>query len=176
MNQQKVGKFLKELRNQKTLTQEQLAEMLGVSNRSISRWENGVTMPDFDLLIQMAKFYDVEIEEILDGERKCESMDKQTETTLLKIADYNNTEKASFAKRLHYVCIAGLVGMVIYAGIDILGLMDKQPYEAIVNIVLGLVMGALITGVIFTSRYGAKIRTAKMRLWKRITHSNITQG
>ncbi len=66
MNQQKVGQFLKELRSQKALTQEQLAERLGVSNRSVSRWENGVTMPDFDLLIQMAKIYDVEVGEILD--------------------------------------------------------------------------------------------------------------
>ena len=41
MDQQKVGRFLKELRSKKALTQEQLAEMLGVSNRSISRWENG---------------------------------------------------------------------------------------------------------------------------------------
>lgn len=100
MNQQKVGKFLKELRNKKALTQEQLAEMLGVSNRSISRWENGVTMPDFDLLIQMAKFYDVEIGEILEGERKCENMNKHTEETLLKIADYNNTEKEFLSQKI----------------------------------------------------------------------------
>ena len=78
MNQQKVGRFLKELRGEKAITQEQLAEMLGVSNRSISRWENGATMPDFDLLIQIAKYFEVEIEEILDGERKGENMDKQT--------------------------------------------------------------------------------------------------
>lgn len=170
MNQQKVGQFLKELRSQKALTQEQLAEKLGVSNRSISRWENGVTMPDFDLLIQMAKFYDVEIGEILDGERKHENMDKPTEETLFKIADYNNTEKEFFRKRIHGVCIAGFVGMMVYMGIDLFGCMDKQPYAAIVDIVIGLVIGALLTGIIFTSRYGARIRAAKKRLWKRITH------
>ncbi len=97
-------------------------------------------------------------------------MDKPTEETLLKIADYNNTEKEFFRKRLHYVCIAGLVGMMVYMGIDLLGYMEKQPYEAIVDIVIGLVIGALLTGVIFTSRYGARIRAAKKRLWKRITH------
>lgn len=85
MNQQKVGRFLKELRHQKNLTREQLAEVLGMSNRSISRWENGVTMPDLDLLIQLAKFYDVDIGEILDGERKSRAMDEQTEETLLKM-------------------------------------------------------------------------------------------
>lgn len=169
MDQQKVGKFLKELRSEKAFTQEQLAEMLGVSNRSVSRWENGVTMPDFDLLIQMSKIYTVEIGEILDGERKDRSMDEHEEETLLKIADYNNAEKESFGKRLRIVCIAGLVGMAVYMVIDLSGLMDTQPYEAIVNMVLGLVTGALITAVIFTSRYGAKLRAAKLRLWKRIS-------
>ena len=53
MNQKKVGHFLKELRNEKKFIQEELAEKLGVSNQSISRWENGVTMPDFDLIIMI---------------------------------------------------------------------------------------------------------------------------
>lgn len=169
MDQQKVGKFLKELRSEKAYTQEQLAEMLGVSNRSISRWENGVTMPDFDLLILMSKIYTVEIGEILDGERKDRNMEKYEEETLLKIADYNNAEKESFAKRLNIVCIAGLVGMVVYMVINLLGLMGTQPAEAIANGVLGLVTGTLITVVIFTSRYGMKLRAAKLRLWRRIS-------
>ena len=55
MDQTKIGHFLKELRGTKKLTQEQLAEFLGVSNRSISRWENGVNLPDLSLLIQDRK-------------------------------------------------------------------------------------------------------------------------
>ena len=49
MNQEKIGKFLKELRKQKGLTQEQIAEKFHVSNRTISRWENGNNMPDLDI-------------------------------------------------------------------------------------------------------------------------------
>lgn len=167
MDQQKTGKFLKELRKKKGITQEQFAEMLGVSNRSVSRWENGVTMPDFDLLIQMAKYYDVEIGEILDGERKSEYMDKQAEETLLKIADYNNTDKESFSKKIHYVFIAGLMCMIVYMVIDIAGLSDVQPYESIVDAVLGLLLGGLLTGTLYSSRYITKIKAAKMRLFKR---------
>ncbi len=55
MDQKKIGAFLKKLRAEKQLTQEQLAEILGVTNRSISRWENGVNMPDFDLVIEIAQ-------------------------------------------------------------------------------------------------------------------------
>lgn len=167
MDQQKVGQFLKKLRNEKAITQEQLAEMLGVSNRSISRWENGATMPDFDLLIQLAKFYDIEIGEILDGERKKEDMDKQTEETLLKIADYNNTEKEFFSKRIFYAFVAGIIGMVIYMVIDILGLSDVQPYKVIVDLVLGFDLGILLTGALYSSRYSSKIKAFKMRLLKR---------
>lgn len=53
MNQEKIGKFLKELRKQKGLTQEQIAEKFNVSNRTISRWENGNNMPDSDVLIEI---------------------------------------------------------------------------------------------------------------------------
>lgn len=164
MNQQKVGQFLKKLRKEKSITQEQLAEILGVSNRSISRWENGTTMPDFDLLIQMAKFYDVEIGEILDGERKAENMDAKTEELMLKIADYNNVERNFFSKRMCAMFLIALVGMAVYAGIDLLGLSGAEPYETIISIVLGFVVGTLITGLLYASRYIGKLKAAKMRL------------
>ena len=52
MNQIKIGEFLKELRKEKGLTQEQLAEQFNVSRRSVSRWETGNNMPDLSMLIQ----------------------------------------------------------------------------------------------------------------------------
>lgn len=164
MNQQKVGQFLKKLRKEKSITQEQLAEILGVSNRSISRWENGTTMPDFDLLIQMAKYYDVEIGEILDGERKAENMDAKTEELMLKIADYNNVERNFFSKRMCAMFLIALAGMAVYAGIDLLGLSGAEPYETIISIALGFVVGTLITGFLYASRYIAKLKAAKVRL------------
>ena len=69
MDQIKIGAFLKELRKEKNLSQEQLAEKLNVSSRSISRWENGNTMPDISIIIELADYYDVDIREILNGER-----------------------------------------------------------------------------------------------------------
>ena len=74
MDQIKIGTFLKLLRKEKNLTQEQLAERLGVSNRTVSRWENGNNMPDISLLSEIAEFYDVSIPEIIHGERKSEEM------------------------------------------------------------------------------------------------------
>ena len=55
MDQKKIGAFLKGLRKENGLTQEQLSEKLGVNSRTVSRWENANTMPDFDLMITLAK-------------------------------------------------------------------------------------------------------------------------
>ncbi len=93
MNQQKIGEFLKHLRKDKGLTQEQLAEHFYVSSRTVSRWETGSNMPDVEMLIELADFYDVDIREIIDGERKGENMNKELKDTLLKVADYSDTQK-----------------------------------------------------------------------------------
>lgn len=74
MDQQKIGTFLKQLRQEHQLTQENLAEIMCVTNRSVSRWENGVNLPDLPTLIQLADFYGVELRELLDGERKPDAM------------------------------------------------------------------------------------------------------
>ena len=166
MDQRKNGKFLKELRKEKNLTQEQLAEMLGVSNRSVSRWENGVNMPDFDLVIEIVNYFDVTIEEFLDGERKME-MDKKTEETLLKVADYENNEKMKFSRRLCRIFIAALIAFIVYMVIDIQGLSSTGVYENIADFSLGLVFGVLILGTLFTSRYMGRIQAFKRRILHR---------
>ena len=82
MNQEKIGNFLKQLRKEKNLTQEQLAEQFNVSRRTVSRWETGNNMPDLGLLIEMSDYYEVSLRELLDGERKSEKMNKELEANL----------------------------------------------------------------------------------------------
>jgi len=89
MDQIKIGVFLKELRKAKGLTQEQLAEVLNVSNRTVSRWETGSNMPDISTLVDIAVFYNVSIPEIIEGERKSENMDKETQETAIAMAKYS---------------------------------------------------------------------------------------
>lgn len=73
----KIGKFLAQLRKEKGLTQEQLAEKLGVNNKTISRWETGNYMPPVEMLLELSKFYEVSINELLCGERLSESNYKE---------------------------------------------------------------------------------------------------
>ncbi len=164
MDQKKIGAFLKELRKEKQMTQEQLAEILGVTNRSISRWENGVNMPDFDLVIEIANYYNVNIEEILDGERKSEMIDRKTEQILLKVADYESNEKQSFSKRVCGLFIAAILAFVLYGVLNFTGLDTKDGYEQIASYAMGIVGGALLVGALYTSGYMAKIQAFKKRI------------
>ena len=94
MDQIRIGSFLKQLRKEKGLTQEQTAEKLNVSSRTSSRWETGHNMPDISLLTEIAALYEVSIPEIISGERKSENMNQETKDTAEVMAVYANTETA----------------------------------------------------------------------------------
>ena len=69
MDQIKIGKFIATLRRQSGLTQEKLGEKIGVTNKTISRWENGNYMPDIEMLQLLAKEFNVSINELLAGQK-----------------------------------------------------------------------------------------------------------
>ena len=164
MDQMKIGGFLRDLRKEKGFTQEQLAEQFGISRRTVSRWETGSNMPDLDLLIEMADFYDVELRELLDGERKSEKMDQELKKTVLQVADYSNEEKQKLTKRMHLLFIGGLIAAVIYMVL----LFTDHADNAVGDFFLGFTFGMMVVGVIMTSKHTAKIRDAKMRLLHRM--------
>lgn len=109
MDQAKIGAFLKELRKENNLSQEQLAERLNVSSRSVSRWENGNTMPDISIIIELADYYDVDIRDLLNGERKSEKMNTELKETLEMVAEYTNAEKEKIMKELQTKVAASAV-------------------------------------------------------------------
>ena len=113
MDQIKIGAFIKELRKEKGFTQEQLAEKLNVSGRTVSRWETGANMPDISLLVELAEFYDVSISEIIDGERKSEEMKEEVKEVADKMADYAGIEKATIVKNIRNHSLFGVCALVI---------------------------------------------------------------
>lgn len=70
MNQHNIGNFIAAKRREKNLTQEQLADRLGVSNKTISKWENGKCMPDYSVIELLCKELGITLAELLDGEEK----------------------------------------------------------------------------------------------------------
>ncbi len=69
MDQIKIGKFIAALRKERGMTQEQLGEKLGVTNKTVSRWENGNYMPGVEILSLLSKEFGVTINELISGER-----------------------------------------------------------------------------------------------------------
>ena len=109
MDQKKTGRFLKELRKNKGLTQEQIAERFNTSSRTISRWETGTYMPDISMLVEIAEFYDVDVREIIDGERKNDNMVSEIKEVAVKMADYSETEKSRTLKWIRIVSFVALI-------------------------------------------------------------------
>ena len=163
MEQQKVGSFLKELRKERNLTQEQFAEQLGVSGRSVSRWETGINMPAISLLVEIAEFYDVSISEIIDGERKSEKMNEEVKETVLKLSDYTETINKTIRKRLFFLTIIAFIGMIAFVTIEVLGLdIPNSIYENIAGWGLGLNFGILIVIAMYLSGILTKIKDRRM--------------
>ena len=160
----KTGKFLQLLRKETGFTQEELAEKLNVSRRTVSRWETGTNMPDLDILMELSDLYEVDLRDILSGERKSERMNEELKETVLQVADYSNEEKTRLLSRMHWLFIAGLIGFATFLVITLLGLDTTSPYEGIGSFGLGIAFGMVILGVVFTSKYAAKIRRFKLRL------------
>ncbi|MBO4678342.1 MAG: helix-turn-helix transcriptional regulator [Lachnospiraceae bacterium] len=165
MDQKKVGGFLKELRKEKGLTQEQLAEQFGVSDRTVSRWENGNNMPDLDILIEISDFYDVDLREIFNGERKSEMMNKETKETVLQAVDYTNTQAEKCNRRIR---ICNATGMLIFVAFMFLKdtdlYMTNHTVSVITDIAQGMAVGLVFAAFIMSTRYGAKVRAFKKRL------------
>lgn len=88
MDQAKIGKLISELRKDKGLTQEQLAEKIGVTQKSVSRWETGKNMPDVSLLQLLSLELDISVSELLDGEKNS-AVQKNTEEAIRQVIDYS---------------------------------------------------------------------------------------
>lgn len=69
MNQEKIGKFLSQLRNENNYTQDEIAEILNVNVKSVSRWENGKNLPDHSIILEICKIYNISVNEFYEGRK-----------------------------------------------------------------------------------------------------------
>ena len=133
MDQRKIGKFIAALRKEKGMTQERLGERLGVTNKTVSRWENGNYMPDVEMLSLLSKEFGVSINELISGERLlAEDFKKAADNNLVTALDnsaFTLKEKIAFFKkkwlREHIaaivLCVAAWIGLVIWLTLKLRG-------------------------------------------------------
>ncbi|MDE6189142.1 MAG: helix-turn-helix domain-containing protein [Clostridia bacterium] len=111
MNQSKIGQFITKKRKEKNLTQEQLAERLNVSNKTVSKWECGKCMPDYSLVEPLCKELNVSIAELFDGKESEESSASiENEQVIKLIKDMEQLKKDKDISKLY---LSGLILAVI---------------------------------------------------------------
>ena len=146
MDQKKIGNFLKELRKEKNYTQEQVADKLGVSGRTISRWETGAYMPDISLLVDIADMYDVDVRDLIDGERKDINMNSEVKDVAIKMADYSKMQTESIKKWIKTMSVSLLivsVFLVIMEFVSSLMMIRATSHGQLPVIALQLISGLI---------------------------------
>ena len=170
----KIGAFLRELRKEKNLTQEQLAEVFNVSARTVSRWETGSNMPDISILVEIADYYQLDVREILNGERIA-VISEDNGSNLKEIAEYADKEKEKLAVKARIYAIAGICSMFIYGLANAFGSADSIIRRLVASIAIILVYAALASSLIYTSsRLQTLQRKIKSKLRKNLVIVVVT--
>jgi len=115
MNQDKIGKFIAENRKKKNLTQSELAEKLGVTDRSISNWENGKNMPDLSLFKPLCDILGISINELMSGEKLSNNeYNEKLEENFINTIDYIDKKniKTNDNKSIFWLII-GIIGVYL---------------------------------------------------------------
>jgi len=115
MNQEKIGKFNLENRKEKKITQSELAEKLGVTDRTISNWENGKNMPDLSLFKPLCEILDISINELISGEKIAnEKYKEKLEENFINTINYVDKKNLrSNDKKSLFWLITGVFGIIL---------------------------------------------------------------
>ena len=113
MDQIKIGKFIAEMRKEQNLTQIDLAEQLGISNKTISKWECGNGMPDYSVMENLCEILKINVNELLSGERlPSKDYNKKAEENMMSLMQ-ESSENQKKEKRDFIKLVLGMVIIVI---------------------------------------------------------------
>ena len=134
----KIGKFIQSKRKELNLTQSDLAEKLGITDRAISKWENGVCLPDASNIFELCNILKISVNDLFNGEETMENNDKRTERMLVEMLEQKQiAEKRLLAME---VVIGLLVSVVLFACVLFAGLIELPTWFRIGMIVFGFVI------------------------------------
>ena len=114
MNQIKIGKFIAECRKKANLTQLQLAEKLGITDKAISKWERGVAMPDTSIMLELCDILGISVNELLNGEKiNMENNDQKNEQLLLDMAKELEKKDKTIWNAMWTIMTVSIVGLFV---------------------------------------------------------------
>ena len=153
MDLDKIGKFIALNRKNKGLTQEQLAEKLGVTNKTISRWETGKYMPDLSLLKPLSEELGITLNELLSGEKiKEEKIVENTERNILNTIDYSSKKVENEHKKISIILM--ILGAII--SISALTIFNKESSWCSIYSIIGIII--FVIGLVRNSKKFKKIQ------------------
>ena len=135
MNQKKIGKFISELRKEKGLTQQELADTLNVTDRAVSHWENGRRLPDISLLKELSKTFNVTIDEIISGK----NLTKEEQNQLL-----NESIIEIYTSRKKIENLQILTELLIFAGIVITITLTSLIAQSFTDKIITICIGSFV--------------------------------
>lgn len=145
MDQIKIGSLISELRKEKKLTQEQLGEKLGVSQKSISRWETGKNMPDISLLKPLSIELGITVSELIEGE-KSDLLNDEKETCIEQMIEYTTQTRKNNSILWNDVNFITTVISVLSVILLLIGIAEQ--HLTIPTIILGLLLVLVIIRII----------------------------
>lgn len=146
MNSIKIGKFIAECRKEKCFTQAQLAEMLNITDRAVSKWETGRSMPDVSIMLELCKVLNISVNELLNGERlNMEEYNEKAEKLLIEMA---RKEEKNNKKMLMYELVIGSISTLSFVVlIMVAALINMEICFRVLLFVIAFAI--LISGVVF---------------------------
>ncbi len=146
MNQVKIGKFIAECRKKNNLTQMQLAEKLNITDRAISKWENGKAMPDSSIMLDLCNELKISVNELLSGEIiEMNNYNEKLEKNLLDMVK----QKELADKRLltMEIVIGALSSIILFVLIFVASFAEMADWTRILLIIVGIVL--FIIGILY---------------------------
>ena len=133
MDQLKIGKFIAECRKQKSLTQMQLSEKLGITDKAVSKWERGVAMPDTSIMLELCNILGISVNELLSGEKiNMENSSQKNEQLLLDMAKELEKKNKTIWSSMWAIMIVSMT--VLIAGIFIAAFLIPEGVWQLVTI------------------------------------------
>ena len=139
MDQLKIGKFIAECRKQKNLTQMQLAEKLGITDKAISKWERGITMPDTSIMLELCEILGISVNELLSGEKiNMENNNQKNEQLLLEMAKELEKKSKTIWNAMWAIMTVSIIGLI--GGLAIIAFfMSEGPWMLVAILALCVV-------------------------------------
>ena len=113
MDQIKIGKFIAECRKNANLTQMQLSEKLGITDKAISKWERGISMPDTSIMLELCDILGISVNELLSGEKiQMENNDQKNEQLLLEMAKELEKKNKTIWNAMWTIMTVSIIGLL----------------------------------------------------------------